>query len=110
MYSTTYPCHACARLIIGSGIKQVVYIDPYPKSLVPRMYHTEVSEHEDHTGKVAFTAFAGVAPRLFPRVFAATGRERDHVTGDYVQWVADRTPRTDPRRMRLVHRWVQLAA
>jgi deoxycytidylate deaminase len=87
MYSTTYPCHACASLIIGSGIRQVVYIDPYPKSLVPRMYHTEVSEHEDHTGKVAFTAFAGVAPRLFPRVFAMTGRERDRVTGEYLQWV-----------------------
>lgn len=88
MYSTTYPCHACARLIIGSGIKQVVYIDPYPKSLVPWMYQSEVSEHEDQA-KVAFTAFAGVAPRLFPLVFAMTshGRDRDRVTGDYVPWV-----------------------
>ncbi len=89
MYSTTYPCHACARLIIGSGILKVVYIDPYPKSLVPRMYSTEVSEYEDHTGKVSFTAFAGIAPRLYPRVFAMTGRERDRVTGSYSPWKPD---------------------
>lgn len=88
LYSTTYPCHACARLIIGSGIIQVVYIDPYPKSLVPSMYSSEVSEQEDQF-KVAFTAFAGVAPRLFPMVFAMSdhGRDRDGVTGDYVPWV-----------------------
>lgn len=88
LYSTTYPCHACARLIIGSGIGQVVYIDPYPKSLVPRMYQTEVSEVEDLGDKVAFTAFAGVAPRLFPRVFAIVGRERDAATGEYLAWTA----------------------
>jgi cytidine deaminase len=88
LYSTTYPCHACARLIIGSGIEQVVYIDPYPKSLVPRMYQTEVAEVEDLEDKVAFTAFAGVAPRLFPRVFAMAGRKRDPVTGEYLTWTA----------------------
>lgn len=86
LYSTTYPCHACARLIIGSGITQVVYIDPYPKSLVPQMYNTEVSEDEQQTNKVAFTAFTGVAPRLFPRVFEMVGRDRDQVTGEYEQW------------------------
>lgn len=87
MYSTTYPCHSCAPLIIGSGIKQVVYIDPYPKSLVPRMYDTEISELGVHSDKVSFIAFAGVAPRLFPRVFAMAGRERDKVTGEYLQWL-----------------------
>lgn len=94
LYSTTYPCHACARLIIGSGITQVVYIDPYPKSLVPRMYQSEVTEELTDPNKVAFTAFAGVAPRLFPLVFAMTGRGRDSVTGEYTPWVAhEATPR-----------------
>lgn len=86
MYTTTYPCHACARLIIGSGIRRVVYVDPYPKSLVPRMYGTEVSEGATDNGKVAFEAFAGIAPQLFPRVFAMVGRDRDDVTGEYVRW------------------------
>lgn len=89
MYSTTYPCHECARLIIGSGIRRLVYIDPYPKSLVPRMYATEVCDGADDSAKVTFEAFAGVAPRLFPTVFGMTGRDRDEVTGEYVTWAPD---------------------
>lgn len=87
MYSTTYPCHQCARLIIGSGIQRVVYIDPYPKSLVPRMYGEEVSDGTESKGKVAFLAFTGIAPRLFPNVFAMVGRQRDPVTGEYLPWL-----------------------
>lgn len=90
MYTTTYPCHECARLIIGSGIARLVYIDPYPKSLVPRMYQDEVAEASSDANKVTFEAFAGVAPRLFPSVFSMAGRDRDDVTGDYVTWTPDR--------------------
>ena len=56
MYTTTYPCHECARLIIGSGIERIVYIDPYPKSLVPRMYGAEVSDG-DAGGKALLRRF-----------------------------------------------------
>ncbi len=94
MYTTTYPCHECARLIIGSGIRRVVYVDPYPKSLVPRMYGTEVVDGAPGDSKVGFEAFAGIAPRLFPNVFAMVGRDRDDVTGQYVPWVpAEAQPR-----------------
>jgi deoxycytidylate deaminase len=31
LYCTTFPCHICARHIISSGIKRVVYIEPYPR-------------------------------------------------------------------------------
>lgn len=86
MYTTTYPCHECARLIIGSGIRRVVYVDPYPKSLVPRMYSTEVVEGPAD-GKVVFEAFAGVAPRLFQHVFSMIGRDRDEMTGEYIKWL-----------------------
>ena len=70
MYATTYPCHQCARLIIGSGIDRVVYVDPYPKSRVPRMYGDEVADETGTSGKVSFVPFAGIAPRLFLSVFA----------------------------------------
>lgn len=90
MYSTTYPCHQCARLIIGSGIRKVVYIDPYPKSLVPDMYRDEVvhGPSGDAT-KVVLEPFQGVAPRLYRLVFAMSGRDRDPATGDYEPWDAD---------------------
>lgn len=31
LYCTTFPCHGCARHIIGAGIAEVVYIEPYPR-------------------------------------------------------------------------------
>ena len=33
LYCTTFPCHICARHVTSSGIKQVIFIEPYPKSL-----------------------------------------------------------------------------
>ena len=38
LYTTTFPCHECAKMIIGAGIVEVHYIEPYPKSLVDRLY------------------------------------------------------------------------
>lgn len=43
LYCTTFPCHECAKLIIGAGISRVVYIEPYPKSRVAQMYETEIA-------------------------------------------------------------------
>lgn len=95
MYSTTYPCHQCARLIIAAGIKKVTYIDPYPKSQVQEMYHDEVSENLPRThGTVAFEPFEGIAPRLFRQVFTMSDRSRDKITGRYTTWDA---PTSTPR-------------
>jgi deoxycytidylate deaminase/dephospho-CoA kinase len=30
LYTTTYPCRMCANKIVNVGIKQVVYLEPYP--------------------------------------------------------------------------------
>ncbi|WP_237334059.1 dCMP deaminase family protein, partial [Vibrio anguillarum] len=30
LYCTTFPCHNCAKHIVASGIKRVVYVEPYP--------------------------------------------------------------------------------
>ena len=32
LFVTTYPCHYCARHIVTSGVHEVQYIEPYPKS------------------------------------------------------------------------------
>jgi deoxycytidylate deaminase len=89
MYTTTYPCHECARLIVATGLMRVVYIDPYPKSQVPMMFRHEVAEGpSDCPGMVVFEPFRGVAPRLYGLVFTMSnrGRERDPVTGEYKPW------------------------
>jgi deoxycytidylate deaminase len=77
VYTTTYPCHLCARLIIAAGIRRVIYVDPYAKSVVPELFGNQISS-EDQTGspedtaaglrqpeRVVFASFTGVAPRLF---------------------------------------------
>jgi len=43
LFSTTFPCHECAKLILGAGISRVVYIEPYPKSQVAQMYKHEIT-------------------------------------------------------------------
>jgi deoxycytidylate deaminase len=43
LFCTTFPCHECAKLIIGAGVSRVVYIEPYPKSRVAHMYKTEIT-------------------------------------------------------------------
>lgn len=97
MYTTTYPCHECARLIIGSGVAQVIYIDPYPKSKVPEMYEHEIADGlETAEGKVAFVPYEGVAPRLFATAFAMTPRSKDD-EGRFVRWVPEESM---PRLMR----------
>lgn len=88
LYSTTYPCHECARLIIAAGIRKVVYVDPYPKSQVQMLFADLVTD--DPAGapgsKIQMVPFEGVAPRLFPDVFRINQRERDG-EGTFEPWV-----------------------
>lgn len=46
LYSTTFPCHNCAKLIISAGINRVVYIEPYPKSLAIELHGDSISVGE----------------------------------------------------------------
>ncbi len=76
LYSTTFPCHMCARHIIAAGITQVYYIEPYPKSLATEIYEDEISlEASRLTTKVVFSPYEGIAPRYFGRIFSASKRK-----------------------------------
>lgn len=33
IYTTTYPCSMCAKLLINAGIKEIVYLEGYPDDL-----------------------------------------------------------------------------
>ena len=97
LFTTTFPCHECARLIIAAGIGRVVYIDPYPKSQVFDLYGNQVATEEDPVAsdRVPFVPFHGIAPRLYPSVFAMGGRQRDAL-GRFVPWTARPRLTTDP--------------
>jgi cytidine deaminase len=77
MFVTTFPCHNCAKHIIAAGIKKVVYLEPYPKSLASNLYREEIileAGDEQGTSKVVFTPFAGIAPRQYEQLFSMSER------------------------------------
>ncbi len=70
LYSTTFPCHSCARHLVASGIKQVLFIEPYPKSLATELHSDAVSEDEgDLDKKVLFLQYSGIAPKNILKLF-----------------------------------------
>jgi deoxycytidylate deaminase len=75
MFVTTYPCHSCARHIIAAGIDEVLYIEPYRKSLATRLHEDALSESAEDSGKVRILQFDGIAPRRFIDLFEAGPRK-----------------------------------
>lgn len=73
LYTTTFPCHNCARHIIAAGISKVYYIEPYEKSLAIDLHGDAIDLEPSTTGKVdnrvVFLHFEGVAPRQYLNLF-----------------------------------------
>ncbi len=69
LYTNTYPCHGCARHIVAAGITNVVYIEPYRKSLATTLHSDAITENVEETGKVVFRQYDGVAPTNFLKLF-----------------------------------------
>jgi len=78
LYSTTFPCHNCARHLIGAGIARVVFIEPYTKSRAEQLHAdaATIARSERDPRKVAFEPFVGVAPRRYLEMFDSAARER----------------------------------
>lgn len=86
---TTFPCHECARHIVAAGIKRVIYIEPYPKSLTVELYRDSVvvDSPQSNDTFVHFVPFVGVAPRQFMHLFDASRIDRKE-GGEVVEWTA----------------------
>lgn len=78
MFSTTFPCHICARHIVSSGIRELVFIEPYEKSRTGTLFADSISIEPDEPSKkkVNFHAFVGVAPRRYMDFFQATASRK----------------------------------
>jgi deoxycytidylate deaminase len=77
MYVTTFPCHQCTRQVIASGIKRLVYIYPYAKSLAERLHGDAIQVDGGEPGtKLPFEPFVGVAPRRYVEAFTM-GKRKD---------------------------------
>jgi deoxycytidylate deaminase len=77
VYTTTFPCHNCAKHIVAAGIIRVVFIEPYQKSKAAELHKdsirvgfTDAEDDLDAPPKVHFEPFVGVGPRRFFDLFS----------------------------------------
>lgn len=90
LFCTTYPCHMCAKHIIASGIKKVVFLEPYPKSLASELHCDALEiEGEDRGSyadypRVSFQHFHGVTPRRYRELFEREKRKDER--GEFVRF------------------------
>jgi deoxycytidylate deaminase len=97
LFCTTFPCHMCAKHIIAAGIKRVVFLEPYPKSLTSDLHGDAVVIEGGDRGKyqdypcVQFDHFHGISPRRYREMFERTKRKDDD--GKFIEWNIDNVPR-----------------
>ena len=106
LYTTTFPCHQCARLIVTAGVRKVVYIEPYPKSRALELHRDAIHAWDDEAAPrcgandcddshaVRFEPFLGIGPHRFIDLFSMTneaGVPRERKTkgsGERIRWDA----------------------
>jgi deoxycytidylate deaminase len=76
LYTTTYPCHNCARHIVAAGITNVVYIQPYKKSLAIALHGDAITEDVTDAAHVVFRQYGGVAPRNYHKLFRPSSQRK----------------------------------
>jgi cytidine deaminase len=106
LFCTTFPCHMCARHIVASGIKRVVYVEPYPKSKARQLHQDSISVDPstpsiDH---VNFVPFEGIAPRQYQDIFDARDSRKDN-EGRAIDW---RSLGPKPRFLRFKNTYIDI--
>lgn len=94
LYSTTFPCHNCAKHIVAGGVDRVVYIEPYPKSKALEFHNDSIlsNEQNKNDSRVRFDPFVGIGPRRFFDLFSMKLSSsydlirKDEETGKKKEW------------------------
>ena len=100
LYCTTYPCHICARHIVASGIKRVVYIEPYEKSLATQLHGDAIYHPDNRTEekKVLFENFEGVSPMRYSKFFSYNQKRKDS-KGEIISYTVIDSGHVDPQHL-----------
>ena len=70
LYCTAFPCHICAKHIVGAGIRRVVYLEPYPKCYAEELHSDSIQiDGDGSSGKVGFQRFIGISPYRYRDLF-----------------------------------------
>ena len=94
LYTTTFPCHNCAKHIVASGISRVVYVEPYAKSKAIEFHSDSITNVKSGDGdekRVLLEPFVGVGPRSFFDLFSINNGagypiQRKDTNGEIVKW------------------------
>jgi len=70
LYVTTFPCHNCAKHIVAAGIKEVMFVEPYPKSKALDFHKDSIVVEKGENNKLRFKPFVGIGPRNFINLFS----------------------------------------
>ncbi|WP_077122524.1 anti-phage dCTP deaminase [Agrobacterium rosae] len=90
LYCTTFPCHMCAKHIVATGVSEVIFLEPYPKSLASDLHSDSIQIEGANRGTfdeydaVRFKHFHGVTPRRYRELFERTSRKRN---GAFVEFI-----------------------
>ena len=87
LYCTTFPCHNCTKHILTSGLKQVIYIEPYPKSKAKDLHGNEIELEKLDPDRVSYMPFLGISPFRYRDIFQR-GRRKDSA-GNAKRWISD---------------------
>jgi deoxycytidylate deaminase len=83
LFTTTFPCHLCAKHIVASGLSKVVFLEPYPKSLASELHSDSIAFEKGDRGKysdypaVEFEHFAGITPNRYRELFLRGSRKNE---------------------------------
>ncbi len=76
IYTTSFPCELCAKKIYQSGIREVIYTEPYPESISQDVFL------QDGIKKITLIQFEGVKSHSYYRLYKASAdkKERQKLT------------------------------
>ncbi|MHA3183322.1 deaminase [Legionella pneumophila] len=77
LYTTTFPCHLCAKEIINAGISKVIYLEAYPKSKNKELYPKLIDFDPSHTSSLLpFCFYSGIGPKRFLYVYSVKNKKQ----------------------------------
>ncbi|WP_304619859.1 anti-phage dCTP deaminase [Paracoccus sediminilitoris] len=77
IYVTTFPCHNCAKHIVASGIRRIVYVEPYAKSKAIELSGDALTTYKKSADRVVLEHFHGISPARYREIFAKPNKRRD---------------------------------
>jgi dCMP deaminase len=66
IFTTSFPCELCAKKIYQSGIKEIIYTEPYPESISQEVFL------KDGIRKIKLVQFEGVKSHSYFKLYKAS--------------------------------------